>query len=110
MLENQPSETLERVLTLNQKAIDFAQSNDWEAAFACISKRHDGLVNLFQFKTDFIKSNRSSIVSMTEQIDVADEQLRKLANRAKIDFEDKITHLSLRKKATNAYQKIASQD
>ncbi len=97
------------MLTLNQKAFEFAHENDWEAALACISKRHDGLVRIFNKQKDFLLSNRSTILSMTEQIETVDNKIRVLASTAKFDFEGKIAHLNLRKKASNAYQKIASQ-
>ena len=102
-------ETFDTVLTLNQKAIDFANGNDWEAALACISKRHDGLVSIFKQHQDFLLSNRTRILSMTEQIESTDEKIRELASTAKFDYQGKIAHLNLRKKASNAYQKIASQ-
>jgi len=106
---NHSIETFDTLLTLNQKAIDFAHDNDWEAALSCISKRHDGLVRLFKKQKDFLISNHSKIIDMSEKIESTDVKIRALASTAKYDFEGKIAHLNLRKKATSAYQKIASQ-
>ncbi len=108
-LNQSASDTLHLVLQLNENAIDYATSGDWEASLACISKRHDGLVMLFKASKDSLLSHRPTIISMTESIEKTDQQLRQLASSAKIDLEGKIAHLSLRKKASNAYQSIASQ-
>ncbi len=105
----QIDQKLDRVLLLNQKAIDFASIDDWDAALACISKRHDGLVDLFKLNQEFLLSIHTQIISMTDQIEVADKTLRRLASTARVDLEGKIAHLSLRKKASTAYQAIASQ-
>ncbi len=107
--DNPTLANLSRVLKLNEKALEYARENDWEAALACISKRHDDLMDLFQEPQDFLLNHREKIVSMTEQVETADKQLTALASDARVDFGGKIAHLSLQKKASSAYQEIASQ-